>query len=210
MAPVPDFLYHVVLVISPSEGKDPNEKVEQLRIFGSYDSIQHAKEAAQSTLTNLGYDKQLFSKYVSDPQELEKLAPTQGLGLAAYATSADGTIFRVRILTTANDQHLAADKSGKVTGDLYHVVQTNIRFENNERKKPNEINIEGAYPSYADARKRASTALLSKSDNITPSSYQEYHEAAPNQADNGFAENVIVHAIGNGGQNYLASVIKAQ
>ena len=205
-----DFLYHVVLITSPSEAKDPNEKVEQMRIFGSYTSIEKAKEAAHDTLTSLGYDKQLFTTYETEPHELEKLAPTQGLGLAVYATTDDGSIFRVRILTTPNTQHFTTDKDGRIPRELYHVVQTNINYDRDERKKPNETNIEGAFETYADARKFAGTVLVSKEDGITPSSYREYHVAAPDAPDCGFAENVLVHAVGENGQNYLVSVIKAQ
>jgi hypothetical protein len=63
---------------------------------------------------------------------------------------------------------------------------------------------------YAEARNFASTLLLSKEDGITASSYQDYCEAGPSERDCEYGENVILHAIGNSGQNYLVSLIKGQ
>ena len=205
---IPDFLYHVVLITSPSESKDPNATVEQLRIFDSYTTVEKAKEAAYKTLPSLGYEPQLFSKYETNLETLEKLAPTQGIGIAVYAVAADGSILRVRILTTPNDQHLTGNANGQIPLSLYYVVQTDIQYDNDERRTPNDVNIQAVFENYSDARKFASNTLLSPQDGIYKSSYREYHEAGPKDVDCGYGENVIVHASGNAGENYLVSVIQ--
>jgi hypothetical protein len=123
----------------------------------------------------------------------------------------DGTVVRVRISTSPNDLRLTTDnEDGRIPISLYHVVQTNVPYCSHERKPASDTNVEGTFRSYAEARKFASTLLLSEEDGITASSYQEYSEAGPSEKDREYGENVIVHAIGANGENYFVSVIKCQ
>jgi hypothetical protein len=70
--------------------------------------------------------------------------------------------------------------------------------------------VEGTFQSYAEARKFASTLLLSEEDGITAQSYQDYCEASLNEKGCEYGDNVIVHAIGESRENYFVSVIMCQ
>lgn len=93
---------------------------------------------------------------------------------------------------------------------LHYVVQTNVPYCTHERKPTHDTHIKGVFKSYIDARKFASTLLLSEKDRIKASSYQEYTEANINERDCEFRENVVVHAVGGNEENYFVSVVTGQ
>jgi len=206
---IPDFIYHVMLAVSQS--KAPDGQREKIRVLGTYTSTSKAKEAAHSGLFNCGYEREWFSTFETRPEALEKLAASEGTGLAVYAVAADGSKFRIRISTSPNSLQLTTDnEDGRVRIPLYYVVQTNVPYCSHERKPTHETHIEGVFKSYAEARARASTVLLSEEDGITSSSYQDYCEAGENERDCEFGENVIVHATGGNEENYFVSVVTGQ
>lgn len=197
---IPDSVYHVMLAVSQS--KAPDGQTENVRILGTYTSISKAKEAARCDLFNSGYEREWFSTFETSLQALEKLVTSEGTGLAVYAVATDGTKFRIRISTSPNSLQLTTDEEdGRVRIPLYYVVQTNVPYCSHERKPTHDTHIEGVFKSYAVARARASTVLLSEGDGITSSSYQDYCEAG---------ENVIVHATGSNEENYFVSVVTGQ
>lgn len=51
---------------------------------------------------------------------------------------------------------------------------------------------------------------MNPSDGIDTKSYAQYDEAGADQRDCGFGANVIVHAVGVNGENFLVSVVKSQ
>ncbi|KAJ6028032.1 hypothetical protein N7540_003608 [Penicillium herquei] len=204
-----DLVYHVIL--RTSEFKVLGEQNGQVRILGTYTSIGKAKEAAHRSLFESGYEREWFSIFETDPEVLEKLSVSRGPGLAVYAVATDGTAFQVRIATSLNTLHLTTDnEDGRITIPLFYVVQTNIPYCTHERKPEIDINVEGIFKNYAEARKFASSLLLSEEDGIIASSYQDYCEAGPNEKDCEYGNNVIVHAIGGNGENYFISVVKCQ
>lgn len=205
----PESVYHVMLMTSQLTG--PSGPTEKIRILGTYSSVVKAKDAAHRCLFDSGYEREWFPTFETDPEVLEGLADSQGTGLAVYAVAADDTTFRVRISTSPNNLHLTTENDdGRVPISLYYVVQANVAHCNHERKPAYDIHIEGTFKTYTEARKFASTLLLSEEDGITPSSYQEYSDAGPTERDCGFGESGIVHATGDNGQNYLVSLIKGQ
>lgn len=204
-----EFVYHVVLMTSQSKGSGgQNEKV---RILGTYTSVGKAKDAAHRSLFESGYEREWFSTFETNPEVLEGFSVSQGVGLAVYAVATDGAVFRVRITTSPNNLRLTTDnEDGRVPISLYYVVQTNVPYCTHERRSARDTNVEGTFKSYAEARKFASTLLLSEEDGIRASSYQDYCEAGPNERDCEYGNNVIVHAIGESGENYFVSVIMCQ
>ncbi|KAJ5771791.1 hypothetical protein N7520_002320 [Penicillium odoratum] len=203
------FVYHVILMTS--EIKDIGDQNEKIRILGTYTSIGKAKEAAHRSLFESGYEREWFSRFETDPEVLESLSAIQGVGLAVYAVATDGTVFRVRISTSPNTLRLTTDnEDGRIPTSLYYVLQTNIPYCTHERKPAHDTNVEGMFKSYEEARKFASILLLSEEDGITSSSYQDYCEAGSNERDCEYGDNVVVHAIGENGENYFVSVIMCQ
>ncbi|KAJ5293575.1 hypothetical protein PENANT_c002G07576 [Penicillium antarcticum] len=205
----PEFVYHVILMMSQSKGSSGQN--EKIRILGTYTSVGKAKDAAHRSLFESGYERAWFSTFETNPEVLEEFSVCQGVGLALYAIATDGTVFRVRITTSPNTLRLTTDnEDGRIPISLYYVVQTNVPYCTHERKPAHDTNVEGMFKSYAEARKFASTLLLSEEDGITVSSYKDYCEAGPNEKDCEYGDNVIVHAIGESGENYFVSVVMCQ
>ncbi|GLI72584.1 hypothetical protein PoHVEF18_000763 [Penicillium ochrochloron] len=206
--PISDFIYHVLLTTSQS--KDPRGQIEKIRVLGTYTSVGKAKDAAHCGLYDRGYERDWFSTFETNPEALEVLASTEGTGLAVYAIATDGTKFRIRICTTPNDLQLTTEnEDGRIAIPLYYVVQTNIPYCSHERK-PVGTHIEGQFKSYAEARKFASTLLLSEEDGINTSSYQQYSEAGADETDSDYGQNVVVHAINSNGENFYVSIVTCQ
>ncbi|KAJ5453916.1 uncharacterized protein N7458_004872 [Penicillium daleae] len=169
------------------------------------------KDAAHRGLFDSGYEREWFSTFETKPEAMEELAASEGTGLAVYAVAWDGTKFRLRVSTSPNDLELTTDsKDGRVVIPLYYVVQTNVPYCTHERKPTHDTHIEEVFKSYIDARKFASTLLLSEKDRIKASSYQEYTEADINERDCELGENVVVHAVGGNEENYFVSVVTGQ
>ena len=169
------------------------------------------RSVAHSCLFDAGYEREWFSQYVVDPAALESHKIHQRMGLVVFAVASDGTTFRISISTTPNTGHLTTDnEDGRIATDLYYVVQTNVKYANGDEGQDRDVNIEGLFTTYDKARAFAPSVLLSEEDGITKASFAEYDEAGDKEVDCGFGENVIIHAVGINGENYLISVIKGQ
>ena len=206
----PENLYHVILSTSHIH-KDPNRQIEKVRIAGTYTNLAAAKAAAHSCLFDGGYEREWFAEYDTKTDIFESSNIRERTGLAVQAVAPDGTTFRVRINTTPNRGKFTTDfEDGWIPYDLYHVVQTNVFYAEDESGEVRDTNIEGSFKTYEEARQCARTVLLSEEDGITKESFAEYDEAGPKERDCGYGENVVVHVVGNNGENILVSVIKSQ
>lgn len=197
-------LFHILFIKSHLQ-KDPNGHLQKLRIPGTYVSLTSAKKAAHQCLFDAGYEREWFSKYeTSNGHESEN-------GQIVLAVAPSGSTYRVRILTTPNtiDKRVLSihPGDGRVLTDLYYVVQVKTKVEEEESQ---DINIEGVFISYSEARDQALRALLDEKDGLTKESYATYDEAASGQTDCGYGDNILVHAVGGNGENMLVSVVKAQ
>ncbi|RHZ55396.1 uncharacterized protein CDV56_100533 [Aspergillus thermomutatus] len=203
-------LFHILLTTSHLQ-KNPNNIVEKVRIPATYTTLQAAKAAAYRCLFDAGYEKEWFTTYETKPEIFENRDLPERSGLAVFAVAPDRTEFRVHIITTPKDEKLVAEVvEGHVTNPLYYVVQANVEYNADEGSRVSDIDIEGVFQSYQEARDLASRVLLSKEDTITKESFAEYTEAAPTEKDCGYGENVIVRAVSEYGTNYLISVVKNQ
>lgn len=102
-------------------------------------------------------------------------------------------------------------EDGRISTLLYYVIQTTVVYDGQkETTKVRDLNIEGTFKTYEEARAFAKQILLSKEDKLTQDSFAEYDEAAPDEKDCGYGENVIVHAASDYGENFLISVIQTQ
>ncbi|KAL3492130.1 hypothetical protein BJX62DRAFT_250874 [Aspergillus germanicus] len=206
---IPETLYHVLLTTSHIS-KNPNDPViEKLRVPGTYTSLLQAKAAAHSCLYEAGYEKEFFETYEVAPGHMDDHEPH----IIIHATATDGTTFRVRIRNTRNETGLPASDlaDGRVSIPLYYVIQVATVHDGVERGNVvQEVDVQGIFTSYAEARKYAKRVMLSPGDGITKDSFVEYSEAGPDETDCGFGENVVVHAALENGTKYLLSVVKTQ
>jgi hypothetical protein len=202
-----DHLYHVVLTTSHMQ-KDPTGEIEKIRVLGTYISLPGAKVAAHTSLFDAGYEREWFTKYEADPEVFGRENIHPRTGLAVLAVAPDGTTFRVRILTTPNVDHLSTDnEDGRIARDLYYVIQSAFDYDCRDDRS---LNVEGVFNTYGEARDLAARVLLSEEDGIKKESFAQYDEARETERDCGFGENIVVHAVGMNGENYLVSVIKSQ
>lgn len=196
----PEQLYHILFITSHLQ-KDPNGRFQKLRIPGTYISLESAKTAAHQCLFDAGYEREWFKKYETGMDNED--------GQVVLAVAPAGSTYRVRIATTPNTvgKPLSKHEDGRITTDLYYVVETKAVLEVEENR---DINIEGIFTSYRDARDYALRVLLNAEDGVSKETFAEYDEAEPGLADCGYGDNMLVHAVGNNGENFLISVIKAQ
>jgi len=206
----PDNLYHVVFAVSHIQ-KDINSEVEKVRVCGTYTSLPAAKGAAHRTLFEAGYEREWFSEFDTNQQEFLAHGIKRRTGLCVLAKANDGTVFRVSVATSPNPQGFEGDPDDhKVHLDLYHVVQTDVIYSEDDSGEARESNVEGSFPSYEQARAFAAKVLLAPEDGVTKESFAQYDEAEPGEKDCGYGENVVVHAVGQNGENMLVSVLKGQ
>jgi len=205
--------YHI-LITSSHLTKDPNQQVEKLRIVGTYDSLPLAKGAAHRALFDAGYEAEFFKAYGVSADFFDKQdIPRQDRnGLLVYAVAQDSTIFQVRIVTTSNDAEWTHQfEDGRICRDLYYVLQTTASYHDGSEGENSRVhNIKGVFDSYEEARKSALGVLANAVDGMTGESYAQYDEVAANETDCGYGENVLVHAVGQDGENLLVSVVKGQ
>jgi hypothetical protein len=207
---MPENLYHILLTISHSP-KDPNKQVEKIRVVGSYVTLSAAKVAAHRCLFEAGYEKEWFLEYETKPESSEGNYPHRPTGLAVHAVAQDGTTFQVIINTTRNiGEFMTDNEDGRISHDLYYVVQTNVLYIDDDSGEVRDHNIEGSFRTYDEARAFGRSVLLDEADGITREKFQQFDEAGAGEIDCGYGENVVVHAVGDNGENFLVSVIKGQ
>lgn len=203
-------LYHVLFSVSHIQ-KDINSEVEKVRVCGTYTALSAAKGAAYRTLFDAGYEREWFSEFDTKQDEFLAHGVKRRTGLCVLAKAADGTIFRVSVATSPNTQGFDGDDDDhKVHLDLYHVVQTDVLYSEDDSGEARESNVEGSFTSYEAAREFAAKVLLAPEDDVTKESFAQFDEAGPGEKDCGYGENVVVHAVGQNGENMLVSVLKGQ
>ena len=212
-APIPhsspeisDTLYHVVLTSSHLE-HDVNSVVQAVRICGTYSSLPTAKAFAHRCLFDAGYEQEWFTTFKT--QHGGELVDRKE-GIIVDAIGPGGEEFTVTIVKISNVFELKASAGHRVETPLYHVVQTVVHFREDESGQTRDTRIMGSYPRYDEARKVAHSVLLWWEKDIDTNTYAEYEEAGPGELDCGYGENVVVHAVGQNGENFLVSVLKGQ
>ncbi|RMZ76909.1 hypothetical protein DV738_g4705, partial [Chaetothyriales sp. CBS 135597] len=208
----PSQIYHIVLITS-NLSKNPTNAVEKVRITGTYVTAKAAKAAAHQVVYDAGYEIEMFKTYDVDHDKLQldmAKAHEDGNGLVVHATAQDGTEFKVYVHPTPNPLQLSTDEeNGRVRADLFYVVQTEVDY-NGDDIKIRRHSIDAVFTKYLDARKAALTTLLDKKSGTTKDSFAAWDEAGETETDCGYGENVLVHAVGQNGDNFLVSVIKGQ
>lgn len=100
-------------------------------------------------------------------------------------------------------------EDGRIPESLFHVLVTRVEYEVEESGEVRDTGVRGTFATYEEARAFAGRALLEDAGaNVTKESFAEWDEAAAGERDCGYGENVIVHAMGNKGENFLVSIVQ--
>jgi hypothetical protein len=200
--PSEDLLYHVVCEVIDYH-KDKSGATRTTEVFGTYTSLLAAKSAARSCLKMLGYLPEEFSTY------REKINPetwSYGDGVFIYAKAPAGQEFSVRVDTKPNENGFKGTEHGKVEGHLCYVLQTKIDYNDDRIGGKQTTEVEGVYRIRKDALDAAYTVLLDDAEGITKESFAEYDEQDMKNNDWPYGEEILVHAVGQNGDNFLVAV----
>lgn len=218
-------LYHVVL-ISSNIKHDPTPEIQHVRVCGTFTSLKAAKAVAHSCLFDLGYEREWFSKFdTHHASHADASAAANGDtawpyrdGVIVHAVAPDGDTFEVRIDTTLNSHGWREDEDDEtkpgttpMPTPLYYVLQTTIFYEKDAGGLGRESNVVEACDTEQQARMMAQRLLTPGGKADAQSGDWELYETLPaSENDWEHGENVVVHAVGKGGENILMSVLKEQ
>lgn len=213
-APSP-YLYHVILKVIQLQNW-PQTVGSTQYVIGTYTTLGAANLAADNALRRAGYEKDQFVTYVrTEPTEEH-----QG-GLVVFAVTLDGVEFQIQICRTPNaGLQFSAAGSQRVSGDIWHVLQTVMSFHPPTGENRRDF-ICGTFPSYEAAKSQAYSLLLncgdpSKSSSSSSSGNQNdgistfvhYEEVDAAELDGSKGDCILVRAIGKDGTNYMISIAK--
>jgi len=195
-----DLLYHVKRVIINSN-PEPSGAVPTVDITGTYTSLPVAKAAARSALVEEGYAKEFFPVYLEN-DGTEDFSNAHGDGVVVFAKATNGDTFVVGLDTTENVDHLKGDSNGKVEEVLHYVLQTRLEYGSSKIS----TQVEGVYLLRRDAYDAAYSLLIDVDGDISKESYAEYDEYDKRSGDWPYGDGVLVHAVGQTGENFWVSV----
>jgi len=185
-----------------TEKREPDGSTEDVTLFGTYTDLAAAKKASYSILQFEGYEKEFFATYDLNDGSTEW---THGDGVMVYAETPTGEKFRVEIETEPNTLDLEGTTRGKVNEVLYHLLQTTIHYNIDASGNARTTTIEGTYKSEGEAKKAAETVLL---DGVVKKKDFAEYDVYEGQDEWGYSKEVVVHAVGVGGENILIGVVK--
>jgi len=202
-----DFLFHVVLEVIDYH-KDPSGATRYTDVLRTFTKLTPAKEAARSSIKELGYLPDEFATYEekTDPENWK-----HGDGVYAFAKAPNDVEFRVRVDTkpnvTTQNHRFKGNKEGEVEGHLHYVLQTIIDYNTDRTGAVQTTEIEGTYMIRKEAYEAAYKVLLDETEGITKESYEKYEERnLEDDVDWPYGEDVFVHAITKNGENYVVRV----
>lgn len=186
-------------IINPKSPTGPTFSVTLPAVFTD---LQAAKEEAKSVLRNEGYDVEFFPVYEVKNvlQEEWKHADS----VVVYARGPSDEQFKVEIDTVPNTLHLKGDNSGRVKERLYYVLQTIIEYNEDRSGTERYSIVMGSCVSRQQAQEQALRVLLS--EDTKQEDFVEYDEYADG-SEGPFGADVVVHAVKEGGQNILVSIV---
>lgn len=207
---VPEDLYYLLVIVSHMS-RDVNALVERIRVCGTYTVLKAAKTAARTALFDAGFEREWFTEYEMDEKHYGSERQMETSGSVVHAVAPDGTTFDVFIRITLNAGNFMPEYGGEmIRRELYHLLQTTVIYSQTDPAGKRQTDVEGSFGTFEDAKRAASTVLLSEEDGITRDSFAEYSEAGPGEKDCGYTEDVVVHAVAENGENYLVRVMKTE
>jgi len=201
-----DVLYHVLVEIIDYH-KDQSGATRTIEVLKTYTSLPAAKAAAHACLTTLGYLPSDFDEY-AEKSDADAETWAYGDGCLVYTKAPAGQVFYVRLDTTPPPQgmELKVDQDGTVEGPLYYVLQTNIDYNADRVGGKESTSVEAVFGSRHEACDMAYRVLLDPGEGITKESFAEYDEFEEEREEWPWGGEVLVHAVGENGENFLVSV----
>lgn len=199
-APVEDNIY--VVKRTYVDLKDPAEPAFHVALPATFSDLSSAKTFAKQVLRSEGYDTEFFRVYdVNDGTSAWK----HDNGIIVFGEGPNGEEFQVAIDTVYNATQLDSEvKGGRVPKPLWHVLQTKIDYDNDRSGAKRESVVEATYASKEAAMSTAYRVLID--GDVSKKSFVEYDEyKGPGEGP--FGAEVLVHAVEEGGQNLLVSVV---
>jgi hypothetical protein len=181
--------------------KNPSEIAYRVAIPSTFTDLKAAKTAALATLIDEGYERGFFPVYEVNNRDAAQW--THGDGVMVYAEGPDHEIFTVEIETRPNDAHFEADDTGRVRRPLHHVLQTTVDYNDDRSGSKRESMVEGTHMMRSLAESQALRVLLDA--DVRKEDFVEFDEYT--EGERPFGEDVIVHAVKDGGENILVSVV---
>jgi len=197
-------LYHIK-VTSINLKKDPAGSAQDVSIRGTFTSLDSAKKASLSTLQNMGYEMDFFPTY--DVRSKYSGDWPHGDGVQVYAAVPESDILKVEIQTTPNKLGFTGDENGEIAEELWFVLQTTIYYNLDASGAKRDSLIEGTYGTAEQANQTALTVLLDP--DVSKKDFAEYDEFT-GQTDWPYGETVVVHAVGQTGENFLVGVVQTE
>lgn len=181
--------------------KTPNEPTVNIALPATFTDLEAAKNEARTLLSKEGYETDFFSKYdVND----DSAKWTHGDGTIVYAKGPSEELLQVEVDTVPDYIGLQADSRGRVKAPLYHVLQSVIDYNNDRSGFRRTSIVEGIHTRREIARRQAQSVLLD--DSVKREDFVEYNEYS-DDVESPFGADVVIHAVKEGGQNVLVSVI---
>jgi hypothetical protein len=197
-------LHHVKRIVGHLS-HDPNARINQVHLCGTFTDLDAAKKATYSAL---GYPKESFSSFGSKQDYTNVHEWPYDAAVFMRAKSESGEVFTVEIETEPNKARLTGDASGTVRGLLCHVLQqTNHYSESSEDLAgcKRETSIEGTFRTKLAARKCAEGVLLcegtNRKDYVEFSLYGE-------EEDSPYGSDVVLRAVASTSDNFVVPVVE--
>ena len=181
--------------------KNPGQLEVNVVLPATFTDLKAAKNEARNILTWEGYETEFFSVYdVKDGTKEWK----HGDGVVVYAEGPSGERLKVEIDTVPNSLRLQVNDTERVQTPLYHVLQTVIEYDTDRSGAQRSSFVQGSFTSLAQAQDQALHVLLGA--DVTKEAFVEYNEYLDG-TEGPFGPDVLVHAVKEGGQNVIVSVI---
>ncbi|KIW03921.1 uncharacterized protein PV09_04762 [Verruconis gallopava] len=180
-------------------GLEPEYKIA---LPATFVDLKAAKAFAKEVLKQEGYDVDLLPVYEvnNDPSNWK-----HGDGVIVYAKGPEGELLEVSIDTIANTSGLKAEEqTGRLPKPLFHVVQTIVDYNEDRSGAKRTCMVEATFDTEKAAIEYGLTVLLD--EDTTKSDFVQYEEYKDGN-QSGFGQDIIVHAIKEGGQNFFVSVL---
>ncbi|KAL2830458.1 hypothetical protein BDW59DRAFT_158368 [Aspergillus cavernicola] len=201
-------MYHVILTIT----RQGERVTKTVRILGTYTTHLAAKKVAQNYFVDVGYSRDMFSRYHVRDTFIKDEDPTDVLGRLEsylYGVTHEGAIFQVDVNTARNNKELTTDSDdGLLAVPLYFVVRATLEDGQGEDGLRGRVSVEGSFASYEEARDYASKVRISP--DVPKEEFWTYDEAEPDKTECGYGDNVVLHAVTRQRINSFVMVIGSQ
>ncbi len=214
---IPELLFHTVLTVINFH-EDTSGSTQVVYVLGTHTTLPAAKSFSLDALHLLGYERDDFLQYDSQadrpptPPDSDSTWP-HGDGVMVYTKAPAGQEFLVSIDTKSNTESLSEGPEHTLLlpqghDHLHYVLQTKTDYNQDKSGAYQTTEIEGCFARRKDAERVARGLLVDEAEGRGRDGYTQYDER-DSEEEKGqwpFGEGVLVHAVGEAGENYSVSV----